>query len=110
MANRDCITFSWGGDDYAAIEYNDANLSIRRVHFSLSAGRTIRILIWDVLDGGVVGDPATALFDETLVGPLNDNRNIPGNYRLIERTDAGGTYVDVPDNIFYRVVEQFIGG
>lgn len=102
MANRDVIRISWGGPDFAAIEYNDANLAIRRIYVSLSSGRIVRALVWDTLAGGIPSDPATALIDQTFIGPTAQEFNVPGNRRLIERTDEHGTYPDLPDNLIYQ--------
>lgn len=109
MANVDVIRFKWGDDNFIALEYNDNNLRARRIHVNISAGRTVRALVWDTDQGGDPSDPATAFIDVTFVGPTVDSFNVPGSFQLVEVTDEAGTYHDVPPNIKYQFIERFSG-
>ena len=109
MANRDVITFRWGvPGDFIAVEYNDNNLQIRRIHVNVSAGHEVRALVWDVDAGGDPLDPTTAFIDVTFTGPITDEFNVPGNRRLVEVTGDGDPYFDLPQNWRYQFIEKSI--
>lgn len=80
MAERKLINMTWGNDDFIAVEFLDTNLRITRVYTSISAGRTVRAVVWDTDEGGIPGDFDTTWIDVTFVVPTDTEYVIPGNH------------------------------
>jgi hypothetical protein len=73
------------------IEYHAGNLRIQRAQWTVSdAGAFVRAEVWD--DG-------TKVIDRT--ESLGGSMNIPGNYRLVQVTEGGDTFLYLPANITY---------
>jgi hypothetical protein len=100
MPEVDLIKMSWGGDDFVAVEYTDTNLRLRRVHVNIQApNMKVRAIVWDTDQGGIPGDPETALVDVEWLSPTIDEYVLPGNYRAQEYTDEIGSFYDLPENL-----------
>lgn len=107
MPEVDLIKMSWGNGDFIAVEYTDTNRRLRRAHVNIRQRNTkVRVLVWDTDQGGVPGNPDTALLDTEFIGPTDispepvvEEYVLPGSYRAQEYTDEIGSYWDLPENL-----------
>jgi hypothetical protein len=92
-----------GGAAELSIIYNDANNKIQSVDWSLAAGHVARIVIWD---NDI--DPNNPIYDQTY-GQGSGAQSIPGNYYMVEVTEYGDTFLDLPPNIRFNINVETIG-
>jgi len=73
------------------VEVNDQTNAIRRVHWNVQPGKTLRVQ---------VGEPHnidTTIIATAVTGPVIGDQNIPGNNRLVENTDdPANPYLEAP--------------
>ena len=87
------VSFTTGIDGFELwIEYNAGNLRIQSVNWTVPDGVQVNAKVWD---GGLL------VIDRT-EGPGNDSENVPGNYQMVEVTENGDTFLDLPSNITFR--------
>jgi hypothetical protein len=99
------ISFSIGIDDAEIwIEYNPNNNNIQQVQWDIPAGIVVRARVWDLTRP----ESEQLVLDRT-EGQGSGAINIPGNYRMVEVTEDGQTFMDLPPNIQYTFNMQTIG-
>ena len=81
------------------IEYNANNRRIQRVEWTIPAGVEVRARVWD--SGQLVIDRTE--------GQGSGSINIAGNYRMVEVSEGGQTYLDLTPSITYTFNMQTIG-
>ena len=69
-----------------SIEYNDVNLRVGNITFTVPAGESAHVLLWD--EGVLVYD--------AVYGSGMHSENVPGNYRLEEYIVNGETFLALP--------------
>jgi len=84
-----------------SVNYNAVNLRVTTVDWAIpQSGIVARVRIWDA--GALV-------YDRTIAGPVTGAENVPGNYRVVEVTEGGETFYDLPANITWSINIQTIG-
>ena len=76
------------------VDYNDNNLRIGGLNWSLAEGVSMRVRIWEA--GALV-------FEHSAAGPGSGSQNVTGNRSMREVTGDGDPYLDFPANITYSV-------
>jgi hypothetical protein len=91
MANQKVFEITSADGDEIYIEYNDANLRIGNIFFTIPSGFNADVRIWD--SGQLV-------FEDTYLPGFYDE-NVPGNYRVTEHIDPGdgSTYARMPPEL-----------
>jgi hypothetical protein len=80
MANQKLFEVTSGDGTSIYIEYNDVNLKVGNIFFTVPAGKSAHVLLWD--DGVLIYDQ--------IYGEGFHSENVPGNYRLQEYTTSWG--------------------
>lgn len=100
MATKKAFDIIAGGQSVIYIEYNDVNLRIGNIVFTIPIGFTGYVLIW--VNGSLA-------FTNSYT-PGSYSELVPGNYRVIEEIDPddGSVYALMPPEIAWCV--SWIGG
>lgn len=97
MANQKIFEGTVGGIPHLYMEYNDANLRVGKVYFTVPAGVSATVRIWN--EGSLVfsANYSAGSYEE----------NVPGNYRVVEQINPedGSTYASLPQEIAYSYSE-----
>lgn len=97
MAKAATMTIGVDGVEIA-IEYNAVNNRVTQVSWTLPNGYAGRARVWN--SGNLV-------LDRTLTG--SGAESVPGNLRMVEVTEGGQTYLDLPANITWQLNIESIG-
>ena len=91
MANKRIFEITGGDGTSIYIEYNDVNLKVGSIYFTVPAGVSAYVLLWN--EGNLVY--------ENIYGEGFHSENVPGNYQVTEYIDPedGQTYAHPPQEI-----------
>jgi hypothetical protein len=97
MADQKLFEVTSGGITLVTMEYNDVNLRIGSIFFTVPVSIIAAVKIWD--DGVLVLD--------TSYSPGAYEENVPGNYQVVEEIDPndGSTYALMPSEIAWSYSE-----
>jgi hypothetical protein len=84
-----------------SINYNDSNRRVTSADWTIAQGGVVaRIRVWN---------SGALLYDRTVAGPATGSQTVPGNVRLVEVTEGGETFLDLPPEITYQINLETIG-
>lgn len=83
------------------VNYNAANRRITTVEWTLPVSWVVaRVRLWN---NGVL------FYDRTVAGPASGAENVPGNHQVVQVTEGGDTFWDLPPYITWNINIETIG-
>ena len=89
------------GSSFVKFRINDANHRLHSVEWSLAAGHTARVRVWN---------SDNLVYDQAYGGPASGTESVPGNVTMVWSDDGSGSFFwDFPPEITYSFNVEKIG-